>query len=102
MIFPFGNNPPKKDYSKVLFDFVITKSKLSRFFLIIICKLVGYDIDTQRIMRKRKYTMIGIPKDMRLHKVTTGFNVYVMAEQSYHGAFFHKNIFAFLKNKIFR
>jgi hypothetical protein len=86
MIFPFGDNPPIKDYYKVRYNFVDTKTVLQRRLLLLLLKIKGYRISENDRYYQDGYLAIGVPVNKRNDFVCSGFNIYTRAEQTYHGA----------------
>ena len=95
-MFPFGNNVPRKDNDKVMYDFVETHSKEERYLLAFVLLIKGYGIDSH-FCQQNGFRAVGIPKNKDADLVSDGFNIYVRAQQVYHGARNYPSIYQLIR-----
>ena len=97
IMFPFGSNKPRKNKDLIKYDFVDTYSKVERRLLTHILSLKGYLIDKD-LNYKEGYLAVGLPKSKGNDLVRSGFNIYVRAEQVYHGAHNYLSIYDYMSD----
>jgi hypothetical protein len=98
-MFPFGHIEPRKNSDLVKYDFVDTYFKVERYILGNVLKLYGYKIN-KHIYNRKGYIAVGIPKNKDDDLVSDGFNIYVRAQQIYHGARNHHGIYQLISKII--